>query len=98
MVLIFILQIGYDNWVRDVVFHPVGKAIISVSDDKTLKVWDYRNTQCTKTLEMHSHFATCMGKLGINWNISVVTVSTLLATDFHNTTPFVVTGSVDQTV
>jgi len=65
-------QVGHDNWIRGVVFHPGGKAIISVSDDKALKVWDYRNTRCAKTLEVHSHFATCMGKLCINWNVPVL--------------------------
>ena len=72
-VLTLIYQVGHDNWIRGIVFHPGGKAIISVSDDKTLKVWDYRNTRCAKTLEVHSHFATCMGKLGINWNSFIVT-------------------------
>ena len=67
------LQIGHDNWVRGVVFHPGGKAIISVSDDKTLRVWDYRNTRCAKTLEVHSHFATCMGKWAPIGMFSVVT-------------------------
>ena len=62
VLILYIYQIGHDNWVRGVVFHPGGKAIVSVSDDKTLKVWDYRNTRCAKTLEIHSHFATCMGK------------------------------------
>ena len=55
-------QVRHDNWVRGVLFHHGGKAIISVSDDKTLREWYYRNTHCTKTLEVHSHFATCMGK------------------------------------
>ena len=62
VLILYTYQIGHDNWVRGVVFHPGGKAIVSVSDDKTLKVWDYRNTRCAKTLEVHSHFATCMGK------------------------------------
>ena len=59
VLMLYTHQIGHDNWVRGVLFHPGGKAIVSVSD-KTLKVWDYRNTHCTKTLEVHSHFAICI--------------------------------------
>ena len=43
-------------------FHPGGKVILSVSDDKTIKIWDFKNQRCAKTLLAHEHFATCIGK------------------------------------
>lgn len=55
--------LGHDNWVRGALFHPGGKYIISVSDDKTLRVWDIRNVRCLKKLEAHPHFCTCLGEL-----------------------------------
>ncbi|KAI1114154.1 WD40 repeat-containing protein [Nemania sp. NC0429] len=32
--------VGHDNWIRALVFHPVGKYLLSVSDDKTMRCWD----------------------------------------------------------
>jgi platelet-activating factor acetylhydrolase IB subunit alpha len=58
------LQLGHDNWVRGLQFHPGGgKIILSCSDDKTIRVWDYKNRRCQKTLEAHAHFATSIGTL-----------------------------------
>lgn len=57
------LQVGHDNWVRGVLFHPGGKYLVSCSDDKTLRIWDYKNKRCAKTLAAHEHFATTLGKL-----------------------------------
>ena len=51
---------GHDNWVRGLVFHPTGKYLISASDDKTIKVWDMKTGRCSKTLEAHAHFVTCI--------------------------------------
>lgn len=31
---------GHDNWVRCMALHPTGKYLYSVSDDKTLRVWE----------------------------------------------------------
>ena len=60
--LAFLAQVGHDNWVRGLLFHPGGgKVIISCSDDKTIRVWDYKNRRCQKTLEAHTHFATSIG-------------------------------------
>ena len=57
-------QSGHDNWVRGLQFHPGGgKVILSCSDDKTIRVWDYKNRRCQKTLEAHAHFATSIGTL-----------------------------------
>ncbi|CAG8586051.1 6266_t:CDS:2 [Dentiscutata heterogama] len=52
--------VGHDNWVRGLVFHPSGKYLLSASDDKTLKIWDMKTGRCTKTLEAHAHFVTCI--------------------------------------
>ena len=52
---------GHDNWVRGVLFHSGGKFILSCADDKTLRVWDYKNKRCMKTLNAHEHFVTSLG-------------------------------------
>ena len=51
---------GHNNWIRACVFHPGGKYLLSVSDDKTLRIWDLRNKRNYKTLEAHSHFVTSL--------------------------------------
>lgn len=35
---------------------------MSVGDDKTLRIWDFKNRRCQKSLEAHTHFATTIGK------------------------------------
>ena len=100
---------GHDNWVRGLVFHTGGKYLLSAADDKTLRVWDLRHRRCLKTLEAHQHFCT---SLGAYHNILIFIPTCLfspfidyrffpslsLFTDLHRTAPYVVTGSVDQTV
>ncbi|CAD6503718.1 BgTH12-03376 [Blumeria graminis f. sp. triticale] len=53
---------GHDNWVRGLVFHPDGKYLLSVSDDKTLRCWDLtQEGKLVKTLEdAHGHFISCI--------------------------------------
>ena len=60
-------QIGHDNWVRAVMFHPGGKYVVSCSDDKTLRIWDYKNKRCAKTLIAHEHFATSLGEFFLSF-------------------------------
>ena len=43
---------------RGVVFHPSGKFLISVADDKSMRVWDLKTGRCLKTYEAHTHFVT----------------------------------------
>jgi len=31
---------GHDNWVRGLMFHPKGKFLLSVADDKSIRIWD----------------------------------------------------------
>eukprot|EP00826_Nyctotherus_ovalis_P044059 TRINITY_DN471_c0_g1_i1.p1 TRINITY_DN471_c0_g1~~TRINITY_DN471_c0_g1_i1.p1 ORF type:complete len:446 (-),score=116.19 TRINITY_DN471_c0_g1_i1:132-1469(-) len=53
--------VGHDNWVRDILFHPNGKYLLSVSDDKSLRVWDLGNGRCIKQiLNAHEHFVSCL--------------------------------------
>lgn len=49
---------GHDNWVRGLVFHPSGRYLLSVSDDKTLRCWDLsQECKCVKVIEdSHGHF------------------------------------------
>ncbi|KAK2761089.1 nuclear distribution protein pac-1a [Colletotrichum kahawae] len=53
---------GHDNWVRALVFHPGGKYLLSVSDDKTLRCWDLaQEGKCVKVLnDAHSRFISCL--------------------------------------
>lgn len=62
-----LLQVGHDNWVRGVLFHPGGRFIVSCADDKTLRIWDYKNKRCMKTLCAHEHFVTSLGKTLVNF-------------------------------
>jgi platelet-activating factor acetylhydrolase IB subunit alpha len=55
------VQIGHDNWVRAVQFHPNGKYIISVSDDRSIKVWDLKQMKAIKTInDAHAHFVSSL--------------------------------------
>lgn len=53
---------GHDNWVRGLIFHPGGKYLLSVSDDKTLRCWDLsQEGKCVKTMsDVHAHFVSCI--------------------------------------
>ena len=52
---------GHDNWVRDVIFHPNGKYLLSASDDKSIRVWDLTTGRCLKKItDAHGHFVSCI--------------------------------------
>ncbi|KAF1977501.1 nuclear distribution protein PAC1 [Bimuria novae-zelandiae CBS 107.79] len=53
---------GHDNWVRGLVFHPGGQYLLSVSDDKTIRCWDFKQEgKCVKTIsDAHGHFVSCI--------------------------------------
>jgi platelet-activating factor acetylhydrolase IB subunit alpha len=61
--------VGHDNWIRGLVFHPGGKYLLSVADDKSLRAWDLsQEGKCVKTLAgLHTHFVNC-----IRWAPGVV--------------------------
>lgn len=54
--------VGHDNWVRALVFHPGGKYLLSVSDDKTVRCWDFtQECKCVRTVtDAHGHFVSCI--------------------------------------
>ncbi|KAH1970625.1 protein with putative role during mitosis, partial [Aspergillus fumigatus] len=53
--------IGHDNWVRAITFHPGGRYLLSVSDDRTLRCWDLSQEGRCKTLtDVHERFITCL--------------------------------------
>ncbi|KAL6697696.1 WD40-repeat-containing domain protein [Trichoderma pleuroticola] len=54
--------VGHDNWVSGVMFHPGGKYLLSVADDKSLRCWDLsQDGKCVRTLSSaHEHFITSL--------------------------------------
>jgi WD40 repeat protein len=86
-------QNGHDNWIRALVFHPTGKYLLSASDDKTIKVWDLQNGRCTKTVDAHDKFVTCM-----TWGRSAMTTGTGDKDKEVKVVNVLATGSVDQSV
>jgi platelet-activating factor acetylhydrolase IB subunit alpha len=54
--------VGHDNWIRGLVFHPSGKYLFSVSDDKTIRCWDLsQEGRLVKTISnAHGHFISCI--------------------------------------
>jgi platelet-activating factor acetylhydrolase IB subunit alpha len=54
--------IGHDNWVNALVFHPGGKYLLSVADDKSIRCWDLtQDGKCVKVISnAHDHFVTCL--------------------------------------
>lgn len=59
---------GHDGWIRGLVFHPTGKYLMSVSDDKHMRVWEMATGRCTKKIQAHEHFVSCIawGNVGGN--------------------------------
>ncbi|RDA95654.1 hypothetical protein CP533_1236 [Ophiocordyceps camponoti-saundersi (nom. inval.)] len=54
--------VGHDNWVSALAFHPGGRHLLSVADDKTLRCWDLsQGGKCVKVLQdIHEQFITCL--------------------------------------
>lgn len=51
----------HDNWVRSVCFHPSGQYILSVSDDRSMRVFDIARARCVRTIaDAHSQFVTAL--------------------------------------
>jgi len=51
----------HENWVRSVCFHPSGQYVLSVSDDRSMRVFDIANARCIRTLaEAHGQFVTAL--------------------------------------
>jgi WD40 repeat protein len=41
---------GHGNWINSVALNPDGKTIASSSEDKTIKLWNFKTGECLKTL------------------------------------------------
>ncbi|KAJ5114297.1 nuclear migration protein NudF [Penicillium alfredii] len=56
---------GHHSWVRGLVFHPGGKYLISVGDDRTIRCWDLsQEARLVKTIAgAPIHFVSCVGLL-----------------------------------
>jgi len=54
--------VGHDNWIRGLVFHPAGRYLLSVSDDKTIRCWDLsQECKCVKVVDdSHQHFVSAI--------------------------------------
>ncbi|KAK5663018.1 hypothetical protein OQA88_6433 [Cercophora sp. LCS_1] len=102
--------IGHDNWVRALVFHPGGKYLVSVADDRTLRCWDLgQGGKCVQAVTgVYEGFVSC-----VKWAPSVIKDSADSATALGGTPKkntngnatlstqvqcVVATGSVDGTV
>ena len=77
---------GHDNWVRDLTFHPAGKYLLSVSDDRSIRCWDLsQRGRCVKVLQdAHHHFISC-----IRW-------APAIASSNDSSTPILDTPSPDH--
>lgn len=64
---------GHDNWVTDLHFHPNGKYLLSVADDKSMRIWDLAVGRCyRKIYNAHDHFISCFdmkGKLAVTGSV-----------------------------
>ena len=48
---------AHTDFIRSVAVHPSLPYILSASDDKLIKLWDWENGwECTKTFEGHEHY------------------------------------------
>lgn len=102
--------IGHDNWVRALAFHPGGKYLLSVSDDKSLRCWDLsQDAKCVKTLKgLHSHFISCLkwapsvvkcrDKQPLNGDVSGTPSKAVADTPEVQVRCVIATGSVDKTL
>lgn len=98
---------GHDNWISNIAFHPGGKFLLSVADDKTLRCWDLaQGGQCVKVLEgLHTQFITCLrwapgatrDDVGLNGDGKRV-ANEGIASSKAQVRCVVATGSMDMTV
>lgn len=52
---------GHKSWIKDLIFHPNGKILVSCSDDKAIKFWNLETGECLKTIsDAHDGFLNCL--------------------------------------
>jgi len=53
---------GHDNWVQGLAFHPGGRFLISVGDDRTMRCWDLsQEAKCVQTITgVYEGFVSCV--------------------------------------
>lgn len=48
---------AHEDYIRSLTVHPMFPFVLSVSDDKLMKLWDWeKGWECTKIFEGHSHY------------------------------------------
>ncbi|EIM90085.1 dynein regulator [Stereum hirsutum FP-91666 SS1] len=90
--------VGHDNWVRDIVFHPAGKHMITAADDSTYRIWDLKTGRCVRVVEAHERFVSC-----IAWGRQTVSAESSNGNSSEGPAPtrllnVIATGGSDQTV
>ncbi|CAG8080975.1 unnamed protein product [Penicillium salamii] len=77
---------GHDTWVTGLGFHPQGKFLISVGDDRTIRCWDLSNEgRLVKTMVGSSRFLT-----SVRWGPSIRSA--------RGTSHVIAVGSIDTSI
>lgn len=77
---------GHDTWVTGLGFHPQGKFLISVGDDRTIRCWDLSNEgRLVKTMVGSSRFLT-----SVRWGPSIRSA--------QGTSHVIAMGSIDTSI
>lgn len=86
-------QVGHDNWIRAIIFHPAGKHLISAADDNTYRIWDLKTGRCVRRIDAHERFVSC-----IAWGRQALNVETDGKSDaaVARVVNVIATGSSDQ--
>lgn len=42
------IKVGHDGWVQALAFHPSGKYLLSVGDDRSMRIWDLKTGRCLR--------------------------------------------------